>query len=122
MKIVRFSDAKKQIHYGIQTGDRIEEIDGDILSNWKPSNRKHNASDVDLLAPINPTQLVCIGLNYHDHAKEAGFKIPAEPLIFLKGINSTAGNNDNIVLPRVAPEQVDFEAELLIVISKNAKC
>ncbi len=78
-------------------------------------------SDVKLLAPIpNPGKIICIGLNYSDHAAETGQPLPKFPIIFSKYSNTVIATGDNIVLPRVSNE-VDYEAELGFVIGKSAR-
>lgn len=73
-----------------------------------------------LLAPIpDPPKVICIGLNYRDHAIESGMEIPGEPVCFSKFGNTIIGPDQAIRLPRVA-KQVDFEAELVAVIGKRA--
>ena len=64
-------------------------------------------------------KIVCIGLNYEDHAREAGLPIPAEPIIFLKASSAICGPNDPILIPRDA-EKVDWEVELGVVIGTEA--
>jgi len=66
-----------------------------------------------------PSKIVCIGLNYADHAKESGAKIPAEPIIFMKSTTSLTGPNDNIMLPKNSAK-TDWEVELAVVIEKKA--
>jgi 2-keto-4-pentenoate hydratase/2-oxohepta-3-ene-1,7-dioic acid hydratase in catechol pathway len=81
----------------------------------------HNVDTATLLAPIpNPRKIVCIGLNYRDHAAETGAEIPSEPILFSKYPTTLVGHGANIVLP---PEstQVDFEAELVIVIGRGGR-
>jgi 2-keto-4-pentenoate hydratase/2-oxohepta-3-ene-1,7-dioic acid hydratase in catechol pathway len=65
-------------------------------------------------------KLVCIGLNYSDHAAEAGMAMPAEPVIFMKATSSIMGPNDNVVMPR-GSKKTDWEVELGVVIGKPAK-
>jgi 2-keto-4-pentenoate hydratase/2-oxohepta-3-ene-1,7-dioic acid hydratase in catechol pathway len=78
-------------------------------------------SQVKLLAPIpRPGKIICIGLNYSDHAAETGQPIPQYPIIFSKYSNTVIGPNEGIILPRVT-EQVDYEAELGFVIGKRAR-
>ncbi len=72
----------------------------------------------EILAPIIPTKIVCIGLNYIDHAKEVNMKIPEEPLIFIKPSTAVIGPNEKIRLPE-SSNRVDYEAELAIVIKKK---
>lgn len=67
----------------------------------------------------NPSKIVCIGLNYADHAKETGATTPAEPIIFMKSTSSIVGPNDNIIIPKNS-EKTDWEVELAVVISKRA--
>lgn len=66
-----------------------------------------------------PSKIVCIGLNYADHAKESGAKIPAEPIIFMKSTSSLTGPNDNIMIPKNSAK-TDWEVELAVVIGKKA--
>lgn len=81
----------------------------------------HAANAVKLLPPIpNPGKILCIGLNYRDHAIEGGQPIPTEPVVFGKFQNSLIAHGDPIRIPRVA-QKVDYEAELVIVIGKTGK-
>ena len=67
-----------------------------------------------------PSKLVCIGLNYRDHARETGAPIPKEPIVFLKATSALAGPHDDLVLPR-GGDKTDWEAELAVVIGARAK-
>lgn len=74
-----------------------------------------------LLAPIpDPQKVICIGLNYADHAKESGQEPPPEPVVFSKFPTAVAAHDDPIVLPKVS-QQVDYEAELVVVIGRGGK-
>jgi 2-keto-4-pentenoate hydratase/2-oxohepta-3-ene-1,7-dioic acid hydratase in catechol pathway len=74
------------------------------------------------LAPIVPTQLIGIGLNYKRHAAESGMATPAYPVVFHKTLNSVVGPDAPIVLPKAAPcEKPDYECELAVVIGRDAK-
>ncbi|HEV7529731.1 MAG TPA: fumarylacetoacetate hydrolase family protein [Solirubrobacteraceae bacterium] len=78
-------------------------------------------STVNLLAPVpDPEKIICLGLNYRDHAKEAGQEIPAAPMWFAKFANSLIGSGREIVLPAAYPHHVDYEAELAVVIGRAA--
>jgi len=78
-------------------------------------------ADVKLLAPVpHPDKIICIGLNYSDHAAETGQPIPKFPIVFSKYSNTVIATGENIVLPRVSNE-VDYEAELGFVIGKTAR-
>ncbi|HME04284.1 MAG TPA: fumarylacetoacetate hydrolase family protein [Solirubrobacteraceae bacterium] len=78
-------------------------------------------SGVRLLAPVpNPEKIICLGLNYRDHAEESGQEIPTAPLWFGKFANSLIGSGEDIVLPGAHPDYVDYEAELAVVIGRTA--
>ncbi|MHC4563424.1 MAG: fumarylacetoacetate hydrolase family protein [Planctomycetota bacterium] len=96
-------------------------IDGDILGRWSVTDETMPLADARLLAPVEPRQLVAIGLNYRAHAEESGMAIPDHPLIFIKTPNCVVGSGEPIVLPKMAPDEVDYECELVIVIGKEAK-
>jgi len=81
----------------------------------------YNLDEVTLLAPIAfPPKIICLGLNYHDHAAEARAEIPSEPVIFMKPHTTITGPNQPIVKPSFV-KQLDYEAELVIVIGKKGK-
>jgi 2-keto-4-pentenoate hydratase/2-oxohepta-3-ene-1,7-dioic acid hydratase in catechol pathway len=78
-------------------------------------------ADVRLLAPVpDPEKIVCLGLNYRDHAAETGQEIPAAPMWFAKFANSLIGSGEPIVLPPAHADHVDYEAELAVVIGRAA--
>jgi acylpyruvate hydrolase len=79
-------------------------------------------ADATLHAPIiDPQKIVCLGLNYRDHAEETGQDIPEAPMWFAKFANSLIGSGQDIVLPGAHAEYVDYEAELALVIGRRAK-
>src|SRR6478735_7338713 len=76
----------------------------------------------ELLAPVtDPEKIICIGLNYRDHAEESGQEIPAAPMWFAKFANSLCGSGQPVVLPAAHAEYVDYEAELALVIGREAR-
>jgi 2-keto-4-pentenoate hydratase/2-oxohepta-3-ene-1,7-dioic acid hydratase in catechol pathway len=77
-------------------------------------------TDVQLLAPVTPTKIVCVGRNYREHAAELGNKMPEEPLLFLKPPSSLIATEDKIELPRES-QQVEHEGELGVVIGRTAR-
>ena len=93
------------------------------LSEWLKENGEdlppfpENASYGSPIA--RPSKIVCIGLNYDDHARESGMEIPPEPVIFFKATSSFCGPNDNLILPR-GGDKTDWEVELAFVIGKRA--
>lgn len=66
-----------------------------------------------------PSKIICIGLNYSDHAKETGAQVPPEPVVFFKATSAMTGPNDNLVIPRNS-KKTDWEVELAIIIGKKA--
>ncbi|HEV7161839.1 MAG TPA: fumarylacetoacetate hydrolase family protein [Solirubrobacteraceae bacterium] len=78
-------------------------------------------ADVRLCAPVpDPQKIICLGLNYRDHAAETGQEIPTSPIWFAKFANSLIGSGKEIVLPAAHPTAVDYEAELAVVIGRRA--
>jgi len=78
-------------------------------------------ASVDLLAPVpDPEKIICLGLNYRDHAEEAGLEVPENPRWFGKFANSLCGEGADIILPAAHPDFVDYEAELAVVIGSMA--
>jgi acylpyruvate hydrolase len=79
-------------------------------------------ADVRLHAPVlDPQKIICIGLNYRDHAEETGQEIPKAPMWFAKFANSLIGSGEEIVLPAAHPNRVDYEAELALVVGRPAR-
>lgn len=74
-----------------------------------------------LLPPVDPPNIFAIGRNYLGHVQETGARLPELPLVFLKATTALIGPEDPVVLPAVAPDQVDFEAELAVVIGRTAR-
>jgi len=120
MRIVRYTFADKT-SYGIVEGTQLHPCDGDPYSGLSRQTAVLDPAAVRLLSPVDPPNIICIGLNYRKHAEETGIPIPAEPLIFIKATTSLCGPGDAIVLPAQGPDKVDYEAELAIVIGKRAR-
>jgi 2,4-diketo-3-deoxy-L-fuconate hydrolase len=106
--------------FGRIEDDRVITMGTDLLgylqSGESQDGRVHRVSDVQLTAPVQrPGKILCIGLNYRDHALETGQAIPERPIVFTKFANSVIGPGELIRVPRVAGD-VDYEAELGVVI------
>ena len=82
--------------------------------------RTYDPGEVDVLAPSEPTKIVCVGRNYAEHAEEMGSEIPDRPMLFLKPPNCVAGHGDTVALP-AGKECIDHEAELAVVISEQCR-
>ncbi len=76
-------------------------------------------SDVRLLAPVDPSKIICIGRNYREHAKELNHPVPTEPLFFLKPPSSLIGPGEEIRRPNALSQRVDYEGELGVVIGRR---
>jgi 2-keto-4-pentenoate hydratase/2-oxohepta-3-ene-1,7-dioic acid hydratase in catechol pathway len=82
---------------------------------------RHDPATATLLAPVpDPRKIICIGLNYRDHAAESGADVPGEPIMFSKYATTLVGQGASIVLPKVS-DQVDYEAELVVVIGRGGR-
>ncbi len=93
-------------------------VEGDIFGAWNEGS-EISSEGVRLLAPVQPSKIVCVGLNYRDHAAEQNKALPAEPLLFIKPSTAVVGPDDVIQAPAWAG-RIDHEAELGIVIGKRA--
>ena len=107
--------------YGIIEGNDVYHCPGDIFSvPLTKTNRVGSITDIQLLAPVTPSKLLCIGRNYLAHAHERGEEVPTEPLLFLKPPSSIADPGEPIrLLPNMG--RVDHEAELAVVIGKRGR-
>lgn len=95
-----------------------EEGDGDMEDLPTKRMAQIPLQSAQLLAPVRPSKIVCIGRNYREHADELGHEVPTEPLIFLKPPSSLLAPGDNIRRPKIS-ERTDYEGELGVVIGKT---
>ena len=106
--------------YGIVRGDEVVVIEGTPFGPYSETDRRFSLGEVKLSAPVEPSKIVCVGLNYADHAAETGKALPDEPCLFMKPATAVIGPGETIIYPAMA-SRVDHEAELAIVIAKRAK-
>ena len=104
--------------YAAEREGRWRLVDGDIFGDFT-QGPEISPEGLNVLAPVLPSKIVCVGLNYRDHAAEQHKPLPAEPLLFIKPSTSVIGPGESIELPEWAG-RVDHEAELGIVIKKRA--
>ena len=118
MKIIRYQDSHSQIHFAsVQADGSKLRIEGDPLGDW--TQTQESAQVTKLLSPIEPRDILCIGLNYRKHAAEGGQAIPEFPVLFMKNSGALTNPGDPIVLPRkLASQSVDYECELAVIIGK----
>jgi 2-keto-4-pentenoate hydratase/2-oxohepta-3-ene-1,7-dioic acid hydratase in catechol pathway len=122
MKLIRFlADLSGSPVTGILHPDgSAEPIEGDLFGAWQPSGRR--AHVVKLLAPLQPPVILAIGLNFRAHAHETQQPIPDFPVLFMKSPWVIQNPGDPIVIPtRLASTQVDYEAELVVILGKSCK-
>jgi 2-keto-4-pentenoate hydratase/2-oxohepta-3-ene-1,7-dioic acid hydratase in catechol pathway len=121
MKLIRYQDSQGAVHYGAeQTDGSAKRIDGDIYGTYTVTSE--TADVAKLLAPVEASQILCIGLNYRRHAEETGAKMPERPILFVKGVNTLQNPGDPIEIPTKFPStEVDYECELAVVIGKPCK-
>jgi 2-keto-4-pentenoate hydratase/2-oxohepta-3-ene-1,7-dioic acid hydratase in catechol pathway len=126
LKLLRFND-----HENIKTGylneNMVVELDLSMKNALESSDKlinheidKYPLNEVRISAPVSPSKIICVGLNYRDHARELNMEIPDEPVIFIKPPTSVIGHQEDIINPPMSNE-VDYEAELAVIISKEAK-
>jgi len=123
MKYLRIITKDGKAGWGILRPDNsINLVAGDILNEPRPTDEILTLQDVNYyLPPVDPPNIFALGLNYRAHARETNAEIPSAPLIFIKATTSLSAHRWPIVLPQPAPDEVDFEAELVVVIGKKAK-
>ncbi|MFY9803143.1 MAG: fumarylacetoacetate hydrolase family protein [Candidatus Acidiferrales bacterium] len=139
MKLIRFGEhGKEKPGLLLKDGTRVDVSDAGIdydekffgtgglesLRQWAErngGNLRRVEPSARMGPPIcRPSKIVCIGLNYRDHAAETGQEVPAEPVIFFKASSSLSGPNDAVVIPKGATK-LDWEVELAFVIGKQAR-
>lgn len=122
-KFVRFTvNDGQDLSYGCIEGDKVHEMDGPPWLDSRMTGKVFDVSEVALRAPVEPSKIICIGLNYHAHvaASQSADEAPEYPLIFLKPPSSIIGPGEMIVHPPQS-QRVDYEAELGVVIGKRAR-
>ena len=120
MRIVRFLDPEgNELH-----GERVDErsarvIEGELFGEFSVTDTVRPIAK--LLAPVVPRAILCIGLNYRQHAAETGARLPEYPVLFFKAPGALQNPGDPIVVPAVEPVDVDYECELAFVIGREGK-
>jgi len=126
MRWVRY-EAGGQVSYGILSGDTIEAVSGTPFGSYSKTGQTHALGGVKLLVPVVPPTFYAAGLNYVAHVKEGARrrgeepKIPEKPDIGYRAVNALVAHEEPIVIPKDAGPRVHYEAELVVVIGKQAK-
>jgi 2-keto-4-pentenoate hydratase/2-oxohepta-3-ene-1,7-dioic acid hydratase in catechol pathway len=125
MKYLRVisTQTKPAGQYGLLHEKNIHLIETSPL--WGPIKETGIVFPLDeilkFLPPVEPPNIIGIALNYHDSLKKSGIEPPPEPVVFLKATSSTVGHLRPVVLPAEAPDMIDYEAELAVVIGKKCR-
>jgi 2-keto-4-pentenoate hydratase/2-oxohepta-3-ene-1,7-dioic acid hydratase in catechol pathway len=121
MQLFRYADPQGAIHHGVlHAGGSRERIAGDLFTELRPSGEA--AEVAQLLAPLEPRAILCIGVNYRRHALEFGSPIPQRPVLFMKSPGAVQHPGAPIELPTaLASAQVDYEGELAVVIGRTCR-
>lgn len=120
MRIVRYQVKNQAPQYGWVLEDQVGPMDGSPFGEYRRLKAEIPLEDARLLAPCQPSKIVCVGRNYAEHAREHDVEIPKVPLIFLKPPSSIINPGDTILLPPQS-KQVEHEAELVVVIGKRGR-
>ncbi len=120
MQFIRYQVGSQPATYGWVLGDKVGAVEGSLYGQYRRQEATQPLSSVRLLAPVEPSKIVCIGRNYVEHAHEHGVDVPDLPLIFLKPPSSVIGPGDKIILPSQS-QRVEHEAELVVVIGKPCR-
>lgn len=119
MRIVRFRK-DGMTGYGIVDDEVVYQVEGGLSQAAMTRDRVGRLSELDLLAPAEPSKIIGIGKNYLAHAAELSSEVPDEPLMFLKPPTAVIGPDDTIICPSLS-ERVDHEGELAVVIGRRAR-
>lgn len=119
MKFARFKkQAEETIIQGVVTDNGIQQIEGDIFSEWKHTEIIHKLEQIELLAPLEPRHVIGIGANYVGKVEDLPSDLPDIPVFFYKPVSSVIGSRKPIIIPNRIDE-VKFESELAVVIGKR---
>ncbi|MGI5922632.1 MAG: fumarylacetoacetate hydrolase family protein [Lentisphaeria bacterium] len=121
MRICRFQH-DKAIRYGLIHDDKVDLLESAPFQTIQVSGKTLPLSELKLLAPVTPPNILAIGRNYLAHVNETSSDRPAQPLLFIKASSALTDPDAPIILPAMAPDAVDYEAELAVVIGRKARC
>src|SRR5260221_9612573 len=115
MNLLRYQDSQSHIKFAAKQPDgTAREVTGDVFTEFQVTSKPADVRKI--LAPVAPTGILCIGLNYRRHAAEGNAPIPKWPVLFMKAVSAVQNPDDPILLPRhLASSQVDYECELAVV-------
>jgi 2-keto-4-pentenoate hydratase/2-oxohepta-3-ene-1,7-dioic acid hydratase in catechol pathway len=120
MRLIRYHNKNEPAQLGWVNNSQIGKLVGSPFGGYQRSEATLPLDSIQLLAPVVPGKIICVGRNYAEHVKETNAEIPTTPLLFLKPPSSVIGPNQTIFLPPQS-KQIDHEAELVVVIGKRGR-
>jgi 2-keto-4-pentenoate hydratase/2-oxohepta-3-ene-1,7-dioic acid hydratase in catechol pathway len=118
MKYIRYKKDEK-LFWGLLEGDEIIQLESNPFEVLVTTDKKIKKESVEIVTPVNPSKILCVGQNYVEHIKELNRPMPTSPVLFLKPPSAIIGPDDSIILPSQS-QRVDYEGELAVVIKKEA--
>ena len=119
MRLARFS-LDGHVHNGLVEADQIHQLVGSFFDSIEKTGQSFPLAEVTLLTPVEPSKIICIGLNFKDHAEEIGQNTQDEPLMFFKPPSALIASGEKIIIPPQTAK-AELEVELAIVVGKKAK-
>lgn len=121
MKIIRYIDSNQCVYFGdASSAAAVEELSGGLFTGLRRTGR--SSVPQKILAPLEPTAILGVGLNYRRHAAESGASILEFPVLFAKGLNTVQHPGESILIPTtLRSDEVDYECELAVIIGRECK-
>jgi len=120
MKFIRFATENNFKSGILKNESEVIEIRGDMYGEYEETNNLYGLDEIKILPPSSPSKIICVGLNYRDHAEEMKRELPEAPMLFMKPNTAVLAHNEEIIYPSHMSKRVDYEGELAIVIGRNA--
>jgi 2-keto-4-pentenoate hydratase/2-oxohepta-3-ene-1,7-dioic acid hydratase in catechol pathway len=120
MRLIRYRTGNDTPRYGWVYEDQVGPIDGSPFGEFRRLEAEIPLHTVRLMAPVEPSKIVCVGRNYAEHAREQGFEVPEIPMLFMKPPSSIISPGEKIILPPQS-SRVEHEGELAVVIGRKGR-
>ena len=121
MKFIRFTSGDTISRSGILKNDtEVVEISGDMFNKYQETDNVYQLNEIKVLPPSVPSKIICVGLNYSDHAEEMNKPLPPSPMLFMKPNTAVIAHNEEIIYPSHMSKRVDYESEIAVVIGQEA--
>jgi len=120
MKFIRFANENNFKSGILKNESDIIEITGNMYGEYEETNNTYKLDEIKILPPSNPSKIICVGLNYRDHAEEMKRELPLAPMLFMKPNTAVLAHNEKIIYPSHMSKRVDYEGELAVIIGRQA--